>query len=127
LATGKTQSTTISALKLSCDELEDKLRDAKVEHETDYKLREQVENTQKAATLIRETEEQLRKLLEQEIADRSLMVGIVDHLQSANATQDNLHEQSLSNTSLPILVEMGKPIFYTKPELIGSRRRKMKK
>jgi molecular chaperone DnaK (HSP70) len=127
LATGKTQSTTISALKLSCDELEDKLRDAKVEHETDYKLREQVENTQNAAILIRETEEQLRKLLEQEVADRSLIVGIVEHLQSAIATQDNLHEQSLSNTSLPILVEMGKPIFYTKPELIGSRRRKMKK
>ena len=40
----------------------------------------------------------------------------MEHLQSAIATQDNLRDQSLNNTSLPVLVEMGKPIFYTKPE-----------
>ena len=117
LATGKTQSTTISPLKLSCDELEDKLRDANAEHETDSQVREQVENTQKAASLIRETEEKLRHLLEQEMTDRSLIVGIVEYLQNAIASQDNRREQSLNNTSLPVLVEMGKPIFYTKPEL----------
>jgi molecular chaperone DnaK len=116
LATGKTQSTTTSALNLSCDELEDNLRDANAHYETDYKLREQVENTQKAAALVRETEKQLRHLLEQEIADRSLMVGIVEHLQGAIATQDSLRDQFLTNTSLPVLVEMGKPIFYTKAE-----------
>jgi hypothetical protein len=116
LATGNTQSTPIKALNLSSNELENKPRDDNPDYQNDYKLREQVENTQKAAILIRETEEQLRHLLEQGIADRSLIVGIVEYLQAAIDIQDNLRDQSLSNTSLPVLVEMGKPIFYTKPE-----------